>query len=200
MFKAADGQFEYKLRGLVHFYYLSFDGEDFPAAIDGFTLRRIRPTFESTLFGKYGFRFTPKFVKNKSAVVDAYLEARFDPTAQLRFGKFKPSVGLECLQSASDIKFIERSYVSNNILPNRDLGISLNGDLLNKKLNYAVGIFNGVADGGENTATQNINSAKEYAIRIFTTPFSDADNALRGLGFGIAGTFGTSKVLQARPV
>ena len=192
-FKSADGQFEYKLRGLVHFDYRSFDGEAFPTAIDGFTARRIRPTFEGTLFGKYGFRFTPEFGENKSAVVDAYLDARFDPAAQLRFGKFKPSVGLERLQSASDIKFIERSYVSNNILPNRDLGISLSGDLLNKKLNYAVGIFNGVADGAENTTTQDINSAKEYAARIFTTPFSESDNALRGLGFGIAGTFGTSK-------
>jgi phosphate-selective porin OprO/OprP len=68
----------------------------------------------------------------------------------------------------------------------------LSGDLLNKKLNYAVGIFNGVADGGENTTTQDINSAKEYSGRIFTTPFADSDSALRGLGFGIAGTTGNS--------
>jgi len=192
-FKSADGQFEYKLRGLVQLDYRKFDGEAFPTAIDGFTARRIRPTFEGTLFGKYGFRFTPEFGENKAAVVDAYLDARFDPAAQLRFGKFKPAVGLERLQGGGDIKFIERSYVSNNILPNRDLGLSLSGDLLNKKLNYAVGIFNGVADGGENTTTQDINSQKEYSARIFTTPFADSDNALSGLGFGIAGTVGNSK-------
>jgi phosphate-selective porin OprO/OprP len=39
----------------------------------------------------------------------------------LKAGKFKPYVGLERLQSGADIKFIERSYVS-NILPNRDVG------------------------------------------------------------------------------
>ena len=190
--KSADGQFEYKLRGLVHLDYRNYEGDAFPSAIDGFTARRIRPTFEGTVFGKYGFRFTPEFGENKSAVVDAYLDARFDPAAQLRLGKFKPFVGLERLQSGSDIKFIERSYVSNNILPNRDLGLSLSGDVLNKKLNYAVGVFNGVIDGGENTTTQDTNGDKEFTARLFATPFSDSDGALRGLGFGMAGTFGNA--------
>ena len=91
------------------------------------------------------------------------------------------------------MKFIERSYFSNNILPNRDLGLSLSGDLLNKKLNYAVGIFNDLADGGENTTAQDINSQNEYSATIFITPFAVSDNALRGLGFGVAGTVGNSK-------
>lgn len=191
-FKSADGQFEYKLRGLLQLDYRNFDGDAFPAAINGFTARRIRPTFEGTVFGKYGFRFTPEFGENKAAVVDAYLDARFDTAAQLRFGKFKPAVGLERLQGGGDIKFIERSYVSNNILPNRDLGLSLSGEVLNKKLNYAFGVFNGVSDGGENTTAQDVNSEKEFAARIFTTPFNDSDNFLRGLGFGVGGTFGNS--------
>jgi phosphate-selective porin OprO/OprP len=50
--KSADGQFEYKLRGLVHLDYRSFGGDAFPNATDGFLARRIRPTFEGTLFGK----------------------------------------------------------------------------------------------------------------------------------------------------
>ena len=190
--KSADGQFEYRLRGLVHLDYRDFSGDAFPSAVDGFIARRIRPTFEGTVFGKYGFRFTPEFGENKSAVVDAYLDARLDPAYQVRLGKFKPFVGLERLQSGADIKFIERSYVSNNILPNRDLGISLHGDVLGKKLNYAVGVFNGVTDGGENTTAQDVNSDKEFAARVFTTPFADSDGALRGLGFGIAGTHGKS--------
>lgn len=200
--KSADGQFEYRLRGLVHFDYRSFDGAAPASTIyDGFLARRIRPTFEGTVFGKYGFRFTPEFAEsgdgsgtsgitqNKTRVIDAYLETRFDPAYSVRFGKFKPFVGLERLQSGSDLKFIERSYVSNNILPNRDLGISLYGEMLDKKLNYAVGYFNGVRDGGENFTTQDENNAKDFAARIFTTPFAGADSALAGLGFGIAGTW-----------
>ncbi len=192
--KSADGQFEYKLRGLVHLDYRSFGGDAFPNATDGFLARRIRPTFEGTLFGKYGFRFTPEFGENKSAVVDAYLDLRFDPAFQVRLGKFKPFVGLERLQSGGDIKFIERGYVSNNLLPNRDLGVSLYGDVLDKKLSYAVGVFNGVTDGGENTTAQDLNSNKEFTARLFTTPFAGNDSVLQGLGFGIAATSGDSNL------
>jgi len=192
-FKSADGQFEYKLRGLLQLDYRNIGGTAFPDAVDGFTARRIRPTFEGTVFGKYGFRFTPEFGENKSSVVDAYLDVKEDPAFQVRVGKFKPFVGLERLQSAADIKFIERSYVSNNILPNRDLGVSVFGDVLNKKVNYSFGVFNGVSDGGEATTTQDIDNGKEYTARLFTTPFIDADNGLQGLGFGVATTYGQTK-------
>ena len=43
--------------------------------------------------------------------------------------KFKSFVGLERLQSGADIKFLERSYVTNAILPNRDSGIAVHGEI-----------------------------------------------------------------------
>jgi phosphate-selective porin OprO/OprP len=203
-FKSADGQFEYKLRGVVHADYRNFSGTAYPNAIDGFLARRIRPTFEGTVFGKYGFRFTPEFgesgdgksnsapEQNRVRVIDAYLDINHNPAAKIRIGKFKPFVGLERLQSASDIKFIERSYVSNNILPNRDFGISVFGDVLDNKLNYALGVFNGVSDGADNSTAQDLNSGKEFTARLFATPFTGTDSALKGLGFGVAGTAGNS--------
>ena len=51
--KSSDGQFEYRLRGLVQFDYRNFDGAAPAGTIyDGFLARRIRPTFEGTDFGK----------------------------------------------------------------------------------------------------------------------------------------------------
>ena len=155
--KSADGDFEYRLRGLAHLDYRRFEGNSAAGTVyDGFLFRRIRPTFEGTIFKNYSFRFTPEFAEsgdgsgtsgitqNKARVVDAFLDIKHNPEASVRIGKFKPFVGLERLQSGADIKFIERSYVSNNILPNRDLGVSLYGVVADKKVNYAVGIFNGV--------------------------------------------------------
>lgn len=203
--KSSDGQFEYKLRGLVHLDYRSFGGDAYPSAVNGFLARRIRPTFEGTVFGKYGFRFTPEFgesgdgsaitgsSQNKARILDAYLDARLDPAFQIRFGKQKPVVGLERLQSGSDIKFIERSYVSNNILPNRDLGVTISGDVLGKKLNYAVGIFNGVTDGGESSTAQDTNTGKDFTARLFATPYVGTDSKLAGLGFGVAVTNGNTR-------
>jgi phosphate-selective porin OprO and OprP len=200
--KSADGQFEYSLKGLIQLDYRHFDKPDHTtSADDGFTARRIRPTFQGTLFGKYDFRITPEFgetannnattspSQNISRVIDAYVDARFDPAFKIRAGKFKPFVGLERLQGGGDIKFIERSYVSNNFLPNRGLGASIYGDVLDSKVSYAVGVFNGTADGGEETTRIDADNDKDYTARIFTTPFKGSDSVLEGLGFGIAGTY-----------
>ena len=203
-FKSADGQFEYKLKTTIQIDYRHFDGDAYPNAIDGFVARRIRPNFEGTLFGRYGFRFTPEFgesgdgsatsgaSQNKSRVVDGYIDARFDPAFQFRFGKFKPFVGLERLQPPGEMKFIERSYVSNNILPNRDLGASVFGDLADKKFSYALGLFNGTTDGSENGTGQDINNQKDFTARVFAKPFAGTESSLAGLGLGIAGTWSNS--------
>lgn len=66
--KSADGDFEYRLRGLAHLDYRRFEGDSSASTIyDGFLFRRIRPTFEGTIFKNYGFRFTPEFAE---AVMD----------------------------------------------------------------------------------------------------------------------------------
>jgi phosphate-selective porin OprO and OprP len=203
--ESADGQNSIRLRGLLQTDYRSFEkGKSgvgaisvaappgfYPAndANDSFLARRVRPTVEGTLGGIYDFRFTPEFGDNKSEVVDAYIDARFKPEFQVRVGKFKPYVGLERLQSAADTKLIERSYVTNAILPNRDIGVALHGDVLDNKLNYAFGIMNGVTDGGDSTTTTTTIDDREYQARLFSTPFKDSDSALAGLGFGTAVTY-----------
>lgn len=210
-FKSADGDFEIKLRGIIQADYRQFQrglstagavGNLTTNANDTFNMRRIRPIIEGTVFGKYDFNFTPEFGEDKvyggatagsgdSGIVNAYVDARFTPYFQVRAGKFKPYVGLERLQSASDIKFAERSYVTNTVLPNRDIGVSIHGDVLDDKLTYALGMYQGVVDGGDNKTGADSNSAKDYAARVFATPFKGGDSPLAGLGLGIAVTSGS---------
>ena len=209
-FESADGKNVIKLRGLLQADYRSFqdgandvrnrsnnragslDVNGFHDANDTALLRRIRPTIEGTLNGKYDFRFTPEFAGGSASAVDAYIDARFDPAFKVRAGKYKPFVGLERLQSGGELKFVERSYVANAILPNRDVGISVYGDVIGDKLNYALGINNGVVDGGNSSTGTEFDDGKEATARLFATPFKDETNALAGLGFGIAGTFSNS--------
>jgi phosphate-selective porin OprO/OprP len=206
-FGSADGKNEIKFRGILqadqrHYIegesdvrarsrnragLLNTDG--FNSADDSALLRRVRPTIEGKVAGQYGFRFTPDFGGGSVTVVDAYVEANLNPKFNVRAGKFKSSVGLERLQSGSDIKFVERSYVTNAILPNRDLGISVYGDILDKKLNYNFGIVNGVVDGGNISTGTEYSGEREYTARLFTTPFIDSDSAIAGLGFGIGATY-----------
>jgi phosphate-selective porin OprO/OprP len=202
--KSADGQFEYKLRGVLSVDYRHFDNNAFPAAVDGFLGRSIKPTFEGTVFGKYGFRFTPEFGEsgdgsgttsstgqNKVRVNDAYLDIKESPAFQLRIGKHKPFVGLERLQSDEEIKFIERSYVSNMVLPNRDFGVTAYGELFKGKLSYAGGFFNGSNDGGGNSTAIDVSTGKEYTARLFAKPWAGTDGSFKELAFGVAATHGT---------
>ena len=100
---------------------------DDPTIIDDqFLLRRVRPIVEGTVGGIYDFRFTPDFVQGKTVIQDAYITGRFSPYFQLTAGKFKAPIGLERLQSASDIRFIERAYPT-QLVTNRDLGVQIAG-------------------------------------------------------------------------
>ncbi len=203
--ESADGKNTVKFNGIIQADYRYFDSgyrdvrgrdnvgtynaEGFTDSNDSALLRRVRPTIQGTLGGKYDYRFTPDFGGGSATVVDSYIDAKLSPFFKVRAGKFKSFVGLERLQSGGDIRFVERSYVTNAILPNRDLGIAVHGDLFSEKLNYAVGIVNGVADGGNITTGTEYNDAKEWTGRLFTTPFKDDVNALSGLGFGVAATY-----------
>jgi phosphate-selective porin OprO/OprP len=180
-----------KLRGVLHFDGRRFLDDVTPATADTFLLRRVRPTLEGTLDGIFDFRFTPDFAGGRTIILDAFVAARLAPWATLTAGKFKVPVGLERLSSAGDLRFIERGLPT-SLLPNRDLGVQLGGDLAGGAINYSIGYFNGVTDGGSSDASSDIESdtSGDWAARIFFTPFESSDlRALRGLGFGIAGTY-----------
>ncbi|HEX7631652.1 MAG TPA: porin, partial [Lacunisphaera sp.] len=112
-------------------------------------------------------------------------------------GKFKTPVGLELLQSDSWTFFNERSIVT-NLVPNRDLGITAGGDIFGGKLNYTVGVLNGVADGAS-TTNADFDNEKDFVVRLFATPFKDdAGSALQGLSFGVGASYGREKGTSGR--
>ena len=102
--------------------------------------------------------------------------------------KQKGPISIERLQSGSALPFIERG-LANELAPNRDLGVSLFGKLLNDKINYTVGVFNGTADGRD--VSSGDDSRKEVEGRIFIEPFKNEYSSLAGLGFGVAGSYGS---------
>ena len=106
---------------------------------------------------------------------------------QLRAGKFKTPEGLEQLQEDVNTSFNERSLVT-DLVPNRDVGLQLWGDINGGVLSYAAGIFNGVGDA-QNSGNAAFENEVEFAGRLFAQPFKNSDiTALQGLGFGVAGT------------
>jgi phosphate-selective porin OprO/OprP len=186
--ESADGSYELKLRALVQGDARFFVDDSVPRFNDTFILRRLRPTFEGSLGKLIGFRLTPEFAGASATIVDAYLDLKFHPAAVVRVGKQKGPVGLERLQSGGSLTFIERAFPT-ELAPNRDIGVTLQGELASSTVTYAVGVYNGVADGRDARATD-VDDRKEVAARLFFEPFRNDPGFLRGLGFGMAGSTG----------
>ncbi|MES2884911.1 MAG: porin [Pseudomonadota bacterium] len=188
--KNAKGDYELKFTALGQVdgrYFVDDDG----AFRDGFVTRRLRPTVQGSLGKLVSFRFTPEFAGNgtgdAASIVDAYFDLKFDKAALVRAGKQKGLLGLERLQSGGAISLTERGYVT-ELVPNRDLGVALYGELASGTVNYALGVFNGTADGRD--VAQADDGLRELEGRVFFEPFKNDYSAFKGLGFGIAGSTG----------
>jgi len=186
-FASADGAYGITLRG-----YVQSDGRFFAQgtarSASTLELRRVRPILEATIARNFGFRLMTDFGEGRVVVQDAHLDARILPFLRVRTGKFKPPVGLERLQSATALTFVERALPT-ALVPNRDVGIQLWGDFGGGVLGYAAGVFNGVPDGG--SADLDTDGRKELAGRVFAQPFRNgSSDLLRGIGVGIAGSTG----------
>ena len=192
---SADSNFVFSLKGVLQEDSRSFLDNGANKSNDGFLLRRARPIFQGTVYRDFDFRFTPDFGGSTVQIFDAYGNYRYAPWAQLRVGKFKTPEGLEQLQEDIYTSFNERSLVT-DLVPNRDVGLQLWGDINGGLLSYAAGIFNGVGDT-QNSGNSAFENEVEFAGRLFTQPFKNSDlTALQGLGLGVAGTSqnGTSNV------
>ncbi|HEX6750423.1 MAG TPA: porin [Longimicrobium sp.] len=195
-FRSADGAYQVSFRGYVHSDGRFFVNGTAPAA-STLELRRVRPIIEGTVARNFGFRLMTDFGEGRVQVQDAYLDARFFPFLRLRTGKFKPPVGLERLQSATALTFVERALPT-ALVPNRDIGAQLWGDIAGGALSWAAGVFNGVVDGG--SGDLDADGRKEVAGRLFAQPFRNRPSGfLRGLGFGIAASHGSEKGTATAP-
>jgi len=195
-FSSADTNFVLKLRGYVQAdarFYL----DDHIPANDTFLLRRVRPIFEGTVYKYYDYRVMLDFASgisssapNNGFLQDAYLNVHYWPEFQIQVGKFKPPVGLERLQSGANLLFAERGLPT-QLVPNRDVGVQLHGQILDGVFGYQAGVFNGVQDAASGDSDVGTDDHKDVAGRIFVQPFTkSAIRPLQGLGVGLAGTLG----------
>ena len=186
--KSNDGNFSLKIGADLQVDNRSFFGTGSSSLSDTILLRRVRPTFSGTIYHNIDYFFRPDFGQGNTVIYDAYVQLNYFSRAKLRVGKFKPPVGLERLQSDDDTTFVERGLPT-LLVPSRDIGFQLSGDIISKRVNYSVGVFNGVADNGLSDAA--VSSHRDYAARLFFTPWApETKSPLSGLGFGIGATSG----------
>jgi phosphate-selective porin OprO and OprP len=149
----------------------------------------VRPILEATAYRYFGLRIMPDFGNGQVVLYDAYVEAKPIAAFNVRLGKFKPPIGLERLQSATDVRFVERGLPT-SLVPNRDVGVQLYGELAGARVQYQAGAFDGAPDAG--TVDGDQSTGKDVVGRIFFRPFATNASA-PDLGFGIAGSSGTEQ-------
>jgi phosphate-selective porin OprO and OprP len=168
-----------------------FSMDDPNPIVNTFTLRKIRPTFTGHIAKYFEFKVMPDFGSGKSVVQDAYFTIRFAPRFRVRIGKDKTPIGYELLQGDAYLLFPERSLAS-SLVPNRDIGVAVQGDLADAKVAYAIGVYNGIPDGTSTSTELDTNGAKDLAGRIVVQPFRRTRHPgpLNGLGFHVGGSTG----------
>jgi phosphate-selective porin OprO/OprP len=190
--QSTDSNFVAQIHGLLQVDNRTFFHDKHITGNDSIVLRRVRPIFSGTLFKDIDYQIVPEFGGSSPSIVDAYLNYRFRPELQLRAGRFKVPVGLEYLQSDTVTAFAERSLVT-DLVPGRDLGFQLGGDIAGGVASYAVGVFNGVGDA-RNSSNSDFEDHREVAGRLFFQPFKNNPKlaAFQGLGLGVGASFGNT--------
>lgn len=177
-----------QLKGVLQIDSRSFFRDGGTVGNDGLLLRRARPILQGTLLRDFDFQFVPDFGGSSPQIFDAWLNYRYNPAFQIQAGKFKSPIGLEQLQSDVDLNFNERSLAT-GLVPNRDLGVALHGDLFQAIASYTAGIFNGIGDF-RNSGNFDFEDNKAAEGRLFFQPFKTTSiEPLEGFGFGVSGSY-----------
>lgn len=195
--KTADSNFVMYIHGFVQADARFYEGQKGSGTIDNFLFRRIRPTFEGTIWQDIGYNIKLELgnksvsgttANNQGVLDDCYMNAKYFSEAQIQLGKFKPPVGLERLISNSEMPFVENGLAT-ELIPNKDLGIAIHNDYFNEPIGYSVGIWSGTQDNVNQDADTDSN--KDLEGRIFFQPFlGQKHSLLQHLGFGVGGSVG----------
>lgn len=174
---AADGEASLSLGGLLQVQFENGDRGDsrFPATgEDRFYLRRARMNATGTFAEQLDFRVEFDLAGTlgstnglRAQMTDGYVNWNHYAGAQIRAGQFKTPFGFEQLYPDPRLLTMERSLANDRLTLNRQLGAQLWGDLLDKHVSYAVGVFNG--NGVNNSA--NDNGKFLWAARLSATPW-----------------------------
>jgi phosphate-selective porin len=81
----------------------------------------------------------------RAQLTDGYIQWSQYDEARVRVGQFKTPFGYEQLAYDPSLMTIERSLTNDRLTLSRQVGVQLAGDLLDKRLSYAGGVFNGTS-------------------------------------------------------
>jgi phosphate-selective porin len=117
---------------------------------DRFYLRRARLNATGRFREEFDFRLEIDLAGSlgdtaalRAQVTDGFINWHRLPAANVRVGQFKTPFGFEQLYSDTRLYTLERSLMNDRLTLSRQLGVQVGGELLDERLTYAAGAFNG---------------------------------------------------------
>ncbi len=174
-------QFQAEFGDPVDVRFNSTNGTTDNAKNDRFFLRRARIVLDGHFAEDFDFRISSEMggsVTESSSMrgqlTDGYIAWKLRPAFSLTLGQFKTSYGFEFLSSDLTIYPIEHALVTDVLSLGRQIGGQARGSLLNSRLNYAAGVFN----GNSVDINTNDNDSFLYLGRINFSPVKGRISAL----------------------
>jgi phosphate-selective porin OprO/OprP len=187
--ESAGGDFRLQFGVLLHAdgrFALDDENEQ---VVDMFVARRVRPYLRGRFSRRFEFYLNPDFAGSTLVIQDAYIDTIFTPAFRIRAGKGKAPFGFERLHPASNLLFFERA-LPNALVPNRDAGVQVLGDVAGGLVSYAAAVMNGVPDGA--SADVDTSDSKDVIGRLVVRPFNrlPASSVVRGVHVAFAASGG----------
>ena len=196
--QSATGDFRLQIGLLVHSDGRFALDDSSHEVVDTFAFRRLRPYLRGRFSRRFEFYFVPDFAGGTLVIQDAYVDTIFAPAFRIRAGKGKTPFGLERLHSASNLLFFNRALPT-ALVPNRDLGVQILGDISGGVVSYLAGVMNGVPDGA--STDSDAGDGKDLSGRLIVRPFARIPNSpLTGIGLAISGSSGPQAEQDPLPV
>jgi phosphate-selective porin len=130
---------------------------------DRFYLRRARFNATGKFLEEFDFRLELDLAGSlsnttglRAQMTDGFINWNRFPAANVRAGQFKTPFGFEQLYGDPRLLTAERSLVNDRLTLGRQIGMQVGGDLLEKRVSYAVGAFNG------NSVNNNFNDNDKF--------------------------------------
>ena len=172
--RTTDDQFILQFHNLTQFDYRGYQQGGQTPVKDTFAIPRQWWMFSGRVQKSFGYFVSFQSGFDVFSLLDVFADIDLDPRLRFRIGRYKTPFTYEFyVEPIQGLVVPERSVFFNNFGQNRDLGVMALGRVLNNKVDYAAGIFNGTRNG----FLDNDNS-KDVSAFLNYKPFGDEQNTL----------------------
>ncbi len=185
-FTSDDDEFQLIFHDLTQVEYRSFPGLGGHSVLkDSFFIPRQRFYFQGRATKNVEFYTVLNRGYGSIDLLDAFITLNYDPRARFRFGRMKTPTSYEYYQIAEgDLIAPERSLYTGNYSGNRQEGAMFLGSVLEKRAEYAIGVFN-----GPRRSFQDFNYDKDLFAFFNVRPFEKNENLSALKYFNVGGEF-----------